>query len=184
CGLGEHSSAADETAAMTICELARAKINLSLIVTGRRADGYHELESLVTFADVGDVLKLSPGGDCRVLTSGPFACDILGPNLLEKTLALLRELDPPLCLGRAELEKNLPVAAGLGGGSADAAALLRAVRRANATRAGAVPWARLALRLGADVPVCLEGSPSLVWGVGEEMAALRRLPAAQAVLVN
>jgi len=169
---------------MPISELARAKINLSLTVAGRRADGYHELESLVTFADVGDFLKLSPGGDCRVLTTGPFAGDILGPNLLEKTLALLRDLDPPLRLGRVELEKNLPVAAGLGGGSADAAALLRAVRRANPKRAGAVPWARLALRLGADVPVCLEGSPALVWGVGEEMAALHRLPATQAVLVN
>ena len=92
-------------------------------------------------------------------TSGPFAADIDGPNLLERALDLLRELDPGLRLGAVELEKNLPVAAGLGGGSADAAALLRAVRRANPERAAAIDWHGLAARLGADVPVCLAGVP-------------------------
>ncbi len=114
-----------------IREIARAKINLTLSVIGRRPDGYHEIESLVTFADLGDGVSLEPGSDARVTTSGPFAAAIDGPNLLEKALALLREIEPGLRLGAVALEKNLPVAAGLGGGSADAAALLRAVRRAN-----------------------------------------------------
>jgi 4-diphosphocytidyl-2-C-methyl-D-erythritol kinase len=170
-------------AQMTICEIARAKINLSLAVVGRRPDDYHELESLVTFADCGDRLRLSTGSDFRVTTSGPFASDITGQNLLERALALLREIDPRLRLGRIELEKNLPVAAGLGGGSADAAALLRAVRRANPDRADALPWGEAALRLGADVPMCLYGRPALVWGIGEALAPLH-LAALPAVLVN
>jgi 4-diphosphocytidyl-2-C-methyl-D-erythritol kinase len=171
-------------AQMTICEIARAKINLSLTVVGRRADDYHELESLVTFADCGDRLRLSTGSDFRVTTSGPFASDITGQNLLERALALLRKIDPRLRLGRIELEKNLPVAAGLGGGSADAAALLRAVQRANPGRADALPWAETALRLGADVPMCLYGRPAFVRGIGEGLAPLPSLAAMPAVLVN
>jgi 4-diphosphocytidyl-2-C-methyl-D-erythritol kinase len=171
-------------AQMTICEIARAKINLSLAVVGRRPDHYHELESLVTFADCGDRLRLSIGSDFRVTTSGPFASDITGQNLLERALAVLREIDIRLRVGRIELEKNLPVAAGLGGGSADAAALLRAVRRANPDRADALPWGEAALRLGADVPMCLYGRPALVWGIGEALAPLRSLAALPAVLVN
>jgi 4-diphosphocytidyl-2-C-methyl-D-erythritol kinase len=169
---------------MIFCEIARAKINLSLTVVGRRPDGYHELESLVTFADCGDRLRLSTGSDCRVATSGPFASDIMGPNLLERAVSLLSEMDPRLRLGRIELEKRLPVAAGLGGGSADVAALLRAVRRANPDRAGALPWREAALRLGADVPMCLYSIPAFVWGIGEEMAPLRGLAPIAAVLVN
>ena len=169
---------------MTICEIARAKINLSLTIVGRRPDDYHELESLVTFADFGDRLRLSIGCDCLVTTSGPFASDIMGPNLLERAVGLLSKIDPGLRLGRIELEKYLPVAAGLGGGSADAAALLRAVRRANPDRADVLPWHEVALRLGADVPMCLSGKPAFVWGIGERMAPLRRLASIPAVLVN
>ena len=127
---------------MLFRETARAKVNLTLTVLGRRADGYHDIESLVTFASVGDGVMFRPGEACRVTTSGPFATAIEGPNLLERTLALLRECDPGLALGAVELDKNLPVAAGLGGGSADAAALLRAVRRANPERAGTHRLAR------------------------------------------
>src|SRR5262249_1193540 len=125
-----------QSASMTFCELARAKINLSLAVLGRRADGYHELESAVTFASCADAVRLSPGRACRVRVSGPFARDILGENLLEKTLGLLGATGQRLRLGAVALEKVLPVAAGLGGGSSDAAALLRAVRRANPDHAG------------------------------------------------
>ena len=171
-------------AQMTICVIARAKINLSLAVVGRRPDDYHELESLVTFADCGDRLRLSTGSDSQVTTSGPFASDITGQNLLERALAVLREIDLHLRVGRIELEKNLPVAAGLGGGSADAAALLRAVRRANPDRADALPWREVAMRLGADVPMCLHGRPAFVWGIGEEMAPLPSLAPIPAVLVN
>src|SRR5689334_20090242 len=99
---------------MALNEYARAKINLTLTVLGRRADGYHELESLVTFADVGDRVVLHPDQECRVAMSGPFSADIVGPNLLERTLARLREADAALRLGAVELEKNLPVAAGIG----------------------------------------------------------------------
>jgi 4-diphosphocytidyl-2-C-methyl-D-erythritol kinase len=122
-----------------------------------------------------------------VTTSGPFAADIEGPNLLDRALGLLREVDPGLVFGAVELEKNLPVAAGLGGGSADAAALLRAVRRANAERAGRIDWHGLAARLGADVPVCLAGVPALIRGIGdrvEPLDAAHRLPPLAAVLVN
>jgi 4-diphosphocytidyl-2-C-methyl-D-erythritol kinase len=168
---------------MTIREIARAKINLWLTVAGRRADGYHELESLVTFVNGGDLLTLSPG-PAAVVTRGPFAADIVGPNLLERTLEALRRCDAQLRVGRVELEKNLPVAAGLGGGSADAAALLRAVRRANPERAASIPWGHVAVGLGADVPVCLAAGPALVSGMGEEVAPVVDLPVMEAVLVN
>src|SRR5262245_44498933 len=137
---------------MPLREIARAKVNLTLTVYGRRADGYHELESLVTFADVGDVVTLAPDAAPSLLITGPFAGDIEGPNLLARVLTLLGECAPGLHQGAVTLEKNLPVAAGLGGGSADAAALLRALRRANPEQSGAVPWHEIAIGLGADVP--------------------------------
>jgi 4-diphosphocytidyl-2-C-methyl-D-erythritol kinase len=169
----------------TIVERARAKVNLTLSVRGRRGDGYHELESLVAFADVHDTVTLEPGAACSVAVAGPWAQDIAGENLLARALALLREADPTLRLGAVHLEKNLPVAAGLGGGSSDAAALLRAVRRANAEPAhDAVPWLEIAAQLGSDVPVCFLDRPALIWGRGERMAALSLLPAMPAVLVN
>jgi 4-diphosphocytidyl-2-C-methyl-D-erythritol kinase len=172
---------------MQINEIARAKINLTLRVLARRSDGYHDIESLVTFAEVGDHLTLHPGGGRDVTVSGPFADDIEGPNILERALSLLREVDGQLLLGAVALEKNLPVAAGLGGGSADAAALLRAVRRANPHHAASISWHDVAARLGADVPVCLAGRPAVMRGIGErieplaEAAARAPLPA---VLVN
>jgi 4-diphosphocytidyl-2-C-methyl-D-erythritol kinase len=172
---------------MPIRQIARAKVNLTLNVLGRRSDGYHDIESLVTFADIGDLVTLHPGPDCRITTSGPFAPEIEGPNLLEKTLSLLREFDPGLVLGAVELEKNLPVAAGLGGGSADAAALLRAVRATNPERAGRIDWHGLAARLGADVPVCLDGVPALIRGIGDRVASrepAQPTPPLDCVLVN
>jgi 4-diphosphocytidyl-2-C-methyl-D-erythritol kinase len=170
-----------------IVEIARAKINLTLCVLGRRPNGYHELESLVAFADVGDRVTLAPGAHRRVEVTGPFARSIVGENLLARTLDLLARLDPGLTLGTAHLEKNLPVAAGLGGGSADAAALLRAVRRANPERAGRIAWHELAARLGADVPVCLASVLAMMRGIGERIEPLparSRLPALAAVLAN
>jgi 4-diphosphocytidyl-2-C-methyl-D-erythritol kinase len=176
---------------MRIREQAPAKINLTLRVLGRRADGYHELESLVVFADVADGVTLivdadeAPGG--KVAVSGPFAADIVGDNLLDRALALLREADGALRLGPVELEKNLPVAAGLGGGSADAAALLRAVQRANLHRAPLVPWRQVAARLGSDVTVCLVGAPAVMRGRGERIEPRGRATgrgALAAVLAN
>jgi len=168
-----------------ITELASAKVNLTLKVRGRRPDGYHAIESLIAFAaDVGDVVRLEPGAEQAVRVTGPFAGAIVGPNLVATALARLADASPQLALGGVTLEKRLPVAAGIGGGSADAAALLRAVRRANPALAGTVDWAALAASLGADVPVCLEVASAFVWGAGERIAALPGLPRLHAVLVN
>jgi 4-diphosphocytidyl-2-C-methyl-D-erythritol kinase len=169
---------------MSVRELAFAKINLTLSVLGRRPDGYHELQSLVTFAGVHDVVSLEPGADGSVTVAGPFARYIGGENLLIRALALLREADPGLRLGSVRLDKHLPVAAGIGGGSADGAALLRAARRANCGRAADIPWLQVAARLGADVTVCLHGQPSLICGNGERVVPVLRLPQVAAVLVN
>ncbi len=168
-----------------ITERAAAKINLTLKVRGRRPDGYHELESLVAFAaDVGDVVHLVPGDAAGVRVSGPFAGAIVGTNLIETALARLAAAEPRLMLGAVALEKRLPVAAGIGGGSADAAALLRAVARANPGLAAAVDWLAIAASLGADVPVCFGAGAAFVRGMGERIAAVPDLPPLYAVLVN
>ena len=167
-----------------VLELARAKVNLTLRLRGRRSDGYHELESLVVFADIGDVIELTPAGAPTVTTRGAFATAIAGENLVGRALGLLAQARPGLQLGAITIEKKLPVAAGLGGGSADAAAALRAIRRANPTVSDQFDWHGLAATLGADVPVCLENAPSLMWGVGEKVRPLSGLPPLDAVLVN
>jgi 4-diphosphocytidyl-2-C-methyl-D-erythritol kinase len=172
---------------MQFREAARAKINLTLTVLGRRPDGYHDIESLVAFAEVADRVTLVPGPEPHVTVSGPFGGEIIGENLLARALDLLRACDSHLTLGAVRLVKNLPVAAGLGGGSADAAALLRAVQRANPQRAGRVRWRDVAAGLGADVSVCLLGATSLISGVGEKVQPAGPVPGlagAGAVLVN
>ena len=173
---------------MAFREIARAKLNLDLEACSVGAPtAIMRSRAWWRSPSIGDRVAFTPGPECRVATSGPFARDIDGPNLLDRALALLREHDAKLRLGSVLLEKNLPVAAGLGGGSADAAALLRAVRRANPERAGAVAWHALAARLGADVPVCLAGTPALISGIGdkvEPLGAAYSLPAMAAVLVN
>ena len=168
-----------------ITEIARAKINLTLKVRGRRLDGYHEIESLVVFAtDLGDVVRLVPGEETGCSVRGPFAGAIEGDNLIETTLARLAERAPELTLGEVTLEKTLPVAAGIGGGSADAAALLRTVRFANGSQSLRIDWAAIAASLGADVPVCLLNRPAFVTGVGETLEPVHDLPRLHAVLVN
>ncbi len=167
-----------------LTETARAKVNLTLRVLGRRPDGYHELESLVAFAGVGDEITLRVGASPGVTVSGPFARAIEGENIVARALKSLDEVRPGLTLGAVDIEKRLPVAAGIGGGSADAAAVLRAVRRANAAKASAVDWVGLAASLGADVPVCLASTSQLMWGIGRETAPVPTLPALPAVLVN
>lgn len=166
-----------------ISEIARAKINLTLRIIGRRSDGYHELDSLVAFADFGDVVSLTVGAPIGVTVDGPFASRIVGENLLRRALYHLADIQPALRLGSVRLEKNIPVAAGLGGGSADAAALLRAVRRANPEHKSHVDWLALAARLGADVPVCLAGEATRMSGIGEKLQPVDRLPRVAAVLV-
>ena len=104
-----------------LIEEGRAKVNLSLRVVGRRADGYHDLESVVAFADCGDRLTLEPGGELKLATTGPLAaaCGDMADNLVFKAAKLLAEAVPDLKLGAFALDKVLPVAAGIGGGSAE-----------------------------------------------------------------
>jgi 4-diphosphocytidyl-2-C-methyl-D-erythritol kinase len=172
-------------------EIARAKVNLTLDVLGRRPDGYHELASLVAFADVGDVVRLDTDAvDTSVTVSGPFAHALVGENLIATTLRRLGQAHPALKLGAVHLDKRLPVAAGIGGGSADAAAVLRAVIRANAgggLQEGSqtsVPWDVIAASLGADVPVCLASKTSWMTGIGNQLEPVRGLQILHAVLVN
>jgi len=168
-----------------ITESAPAKVNLTLKVAGRRPDGRHELLSLITFASLGDRVTLVPGREAAISVDGPFAAALMGDNILERTLARLSAEAPHLRLGAVHLDKQLPVAAGLGGGSADAAALLRAVRRANGASAAGVDWSALAASLGADVPVCLEARALWVAGAGETLTEIGcGVPRLDVVLVN
>nr|WP_316652781.1 4-(cytidine 5'-diphospho)-2-C-methyl-D-erythritol kinase [uncultured Gellertiella sp.] len=173
-------------------EPAPAKVNLALHVTGLRADGYHLLETLVTFTEAGDRLWLEAAPEDRFTLSGPFAPALHaagghGGNLVLKARDLLRAWlraqrrpAPPVHI---HLDKQLPVSSGIGGGSADAAASLRGLAR---LWQAAIPEAALraiALSLGADVPMCLVSRPLVARGIGEEITPLA-LPALQILLVN
>lgn len=164
---------------------APAKINLTLAVHGRRADGYHLLESLVVFAGPADRVTLDTGGPVGLAgISGPFAAALEGRNLLSRTLELVASQHPTLRLGAVTLEKNLPVAAGIGGGSADAGVLLRLIREANPDYEAAVDWQSIALALGADVPVAMLACPAVMAGIGERVIPLGRISTLALVLVN
>ncbi len=169
-----------------LSEQAPAKINLTLRVIGRRADGYHELESLVVFADLADTLSLAPAGEVALDISGPYAaaCGAHDGNLVLKADANLRARVPGLRAGRFHLVKNLPVAAGIGGGSSDAAAALRLLARLNAIAPGDPRLFEAARATGADVPVCLEPRARIMRGVGELLSRPVGLRALPAVLVN
>ena len=165
---------------------APAKLNLYLHVTGRRADGYHELDSLVSFAALTDTLEIAPSDTLALTLSGPFAAALdAGDNLATRAAAALAErLGRPANV-RIALLKRIPVAAGLGGGSADAAAVLRGLARM--WRLGAEhanDLQEVALGLGADVPVCLHARAAYMAGIGEALSAPPRLPACGVVLVN
>ena len=165
---------------------APAKINLFLHVTGRRPDGYHLLESLVAFAGVHDRIEVRAGKGLSLEIEGPFAAalDAGGENLAVKAArALAGEAGIPPD-ARIRLHKALPVAAGIGGGSADAAAALRALSALWRVSVPAERLGALALALGADVPVCLSGRPGIVRGIGERIAPAPVLPEAPMVLVN
>jgi 4-diphosphocytidyl-2-C-methyl-D-erythritol kinase len=173
-------------AATAWAEKAPAKVNLTLYVLGRRADGYHELESLVAFAGVGDVVTLTPGAALALKVSGPTAAAAgdVADNLVLKAARALAALVPGLKLGRFALSKRLPVAAGLGGGSADAAAALRLLARANTISLDDPRLMQAARATGADVPVCLDPRVRLMRGVGDILSEPLDLPRLSAVLVN
>lgn len=166
-------------AAAVVEAFAPAKLNLALHVTGRRGDGYHLIDSLVAFADVGDRLAVAPAAALELSVRGPRAagCPADAGNLVWRAA---RALDPAAG-ARITLEKHLPAAAGLGGGSSDAAAALRAL---------ALLWGRpcpapaAALPLGADVPVCLAAQTARMTGIGEVLAPAPDLPPAFVVLAN
>ncbi|MFL6791189.1 MAG: 4-(cytidine 5'-diphospho)-2-C-methyl-D-erythritol kinase [Bradyrhizobium sp.] len=164
---------------------ARAKVNLTLRVIGRRVDGYHDLESVVAFADCADRLRLDPGTELKLTTSGPMAqaCGEAADNLVFKIAQLLKARVPDLKLGHFTLEKVLPVAAGIGGGSADAAAALRLLAILNGLALDDERLREVALETGADVPVCLASRACDMTGVGETLLPLN-LPKMPCVLVN
>ncbi|WP_407159238.1 4-(cytidine 5'-diphospho)-2-C-methyl-D-erythritol kinase [Bradyrhizobium sp. STM 3557] len=166
-------------------EIGRAKVNLTLRVVGRRADGYHDLESIVAFADCADRLTLVPGGELSLRTIGPLAdaCGETSDNLVLKAARLLAEVVPDLQVGAFTLEKVLPVAAGIGGGSADAAAALRLLARLNEIALDDPALIAVALKTGADVPVCLASQACDMTGVGEKLLPLN-LPQLPSVMVN
>ncbi len=175
----------------SLVDAAFAKVNLTLRVLGRRPGGYHELESLVVFADVGDALRLQTGAPLALETEGPYAeaCGAPADNLVLKAAAALAARVEGLRLGRFVLTKELPVAAGIGGGSADAAATLRLLVHGNRQLFGRVDFAdarvqEVALSVGADVPVCLESRARIMRGVGEELLETLDLPKLPALLVN
>lgn len=161
-----------------VVEAAPAKLNLCLHVTGRRADGYHLLDSLVVFADVADRVFAQPARGLSLVVAGPEGAGLQAEtdNLVLRAAKLMGVADAALVL-----DKHLPVASGIGGGSADAAATVRALHRLTGA---AMPGKHDILRLGADVPVCLAGRPARMAGIGELVTPLPPLPTLACVLVN
>src|SRR6266404_3196270 len=163
-----------------LVEEGRAKVNLTLRVVGRRVDGYHDLESVVAFCDCADRLTLTPGPELDLKTIGPLApaCGETSDNLVLKAARLLRERVPDLKAGSFTLDKVLPVAAGIGGGSADAAAALRLLAQLNGLSLDDERIIEVAELTGADVPVCVNSRGCVMTGVGETLhpLALPKMP--------
>ncbi|MCB2099786.1 MAG: 4-(cytidine 5'-diphospho)-2-C-methyl-D-erythritol kinase [Rhodobacterales bacterium] len=169
-----------------VTAFAPAKINLYLHVTGRRADGYHLLDSLVAFAGIQDSLTALPWDRLGLTIDGPFGAGLTaGPdNLVLRAATRLAEEAGVPARARLALTKRLPVASGIGGGSADAAAALRALNRLWDLKAADDDLLDLALELGADVPVCLLGRAAFMGGIGEILIPAPALPEASLLLVN
>ncbi len=166
---------------------APAKLNLYLHVTGRRADGYHELDSLIAFAAPFDLVSAAPAKELSLHLSGPFAPDLNsadGQNLVEKAARRLAELADIKPAVRITLDKQLPIAAGIGGGSSDAAATLRVLTSLWRLKINSKALQALALSLGADVPMCLHGKTCFAGGIGEKLDVVPALPDCALVLAN
>jgi 4-diphosphocytidyl-2-C-methyl-D-erythritol kinase len=162
---------------MAVTDFAPAKVNLTLHVTGQRADGYHLLDSLVVFAGVGDSVTAAPAPALSLAITGPMGAML---PLTDDNL-VLRAARAMGATAQITLHKVLPVSSGIGGGSADAAACLRALARLTGQ---ALPGPDQVLALGADVPVCLAGTPARMTGIGEALGPVPPLPAAWLVLAN
>jgi 4-diphosphocytidyl-2-C-methyl-D-erythritol kinase len=170
-----------------VTAFAPAKVNLYLHATGRRADGYHLIDSLVSFVDLGDVLTAEPARDLSLEVSGPEAAMLASVgenNLVLRAAHLLAEYAGISAGAALHLQKNLPVAAGIGGGSSNAAAALRALSRLWRLSLGEEELRDLGARLGADVPACLYGRAVWVGGVGERLESAGSLPKAGILLAN
>jgi len=169
-----------------VAEAAPAKLNLYLHVLGKRPDGYHLLDSLVAFAAVHDTVSVEPAADLSLTINGPFGAMLAadGENLVLRAATSLAAFAGVESSARIRLTKRLPVASGIGGGSADAAATLRALVKLWKLDLAASDIGALALDLGADVPVCLHGQAAYMGGIGEQLVPVDRLPAAGLVLVN
>ena len=164
---------------MPLLEVARAKVNLFLHVVGRRADGYHLLDSLAVFPAVGDVLSATPAPKLGLTVAGPFAAALAGEtdNLVLRAARALAALGGVEHGAALTLEKNLPVASGIGGGSADAAAALRLLGRMWRAPCAGKELTALALRLGADVPACVLAEAVRMGSIGEQFSPAPALPA-------
>ncbi len=167
-------------------ETAWAKVNLYLNVVGRRDDGYHLLDSLVVFPDIGDVLSAEHDPEISLSITGPSGAGLTAgaDNLVMRAAHSLAAACHVPTGAKIVLEKNLPVASGIGGGSADAAAALRLLCRLWSVSPDPAALAGLAAGLGADVPVCLPSATARMQGIGEILAAAPALPACGMVLVN
>jgi 4-diphosphocytidyl-2-C-methyl-D-erythritol kinase len=167
-------------------ELAPAKINLTLRVVGRRNDGYHDIESLVAFAGLADDLSLTPGSNLELVVRGPTAASVgaIADNLVLKAAHALADRVTGLTVGSFVLSKRLPVAAGLGGGSSDAAAALRLLARVNRLASDDERLMQAAQATGADVPVCLDPRPRVMGGIGDILSSPLEVPPVPTVLAN
>jgi 4-diphosphocytidyl-2-C-methyl-D-erythritol kinase len=169
----------------SLAALAPAKVNLTLRILGRRADGYHELESLVVFAGCGDHLTFEAGPNLDLTVSGPTAgqSGAVADNLVLRTAKALAAKVPGLAVGRFALTKELPAGAGLGGGSADAAAALRLLADANRLERDDPRLVAVARATGADVPVCLDPRPRVMRGIGDILSVPLALPKLGIIIV-
>lgn len=165
-------------------ELAKAKINLTLEVVGKRSDGYHELNSLVAFASCGDHLTFEKQDKQDLIISGPFAFGLEGENLILKAADFITSAYPDIQSGIFSLDKRLPVASGIGGGSADAAAAIRLLSAQIPGGLEGLDYAEIARELGADIPVCIEQKPVMMTGIGDILKPVGGLVPLYAVLVN
>jgi len=172
---------------MGLTAFAAAKVNLYLHVVGRREDGYHLLDSLIAFADIGDRLTAEPGATLSLEISGPEAADLAAAgdaNLVLRAARLLSDYTGTTRGAALHLQKNLPIAAGIGGGSSDAAAALRALAALWRVPVGEEAMYRLGAKLGADLAACLYGGAAWVGGVGERIEPAAGLPQAGILLAN
>lgn len=167
-------------------EGAPAKLNLYLHVTGRRADGYHIIDSLVAFTDFGDRVSVRNAAGLSLDIQGPFAdaCGSDDDNLVMRAARVLSAIAPEAAGAQITLHKYLPVASGLGGGSADAASALRQLLRLWRLSPDKRTLDALALQLGADVPVCLRSEAAIMRGIGEQLSPAPELPETCVLLVN